>query len=368
MIPKSFVQAVIERTDIVDVINRSVPLKKEGAEYKSRCPFHQEKSPSFTVSQSKQFYHCFGCGAHGDAISFLQEYTHLSFIDALSDLAAMAGLAMPEREESDRHEARRKELEGAQKRALTGLDHPDFSLVAEKLGVGDRSVKSHSLGFIPEGHEEKTLGLPAGHGGVITMPIRIGNNLAGFAMMNHFGENIQAKQTDLLGLSSNVAGLRLCEINRVIVVERYLDMLTLTERGKRSACPARLDSASIRVMLRKSKTLILCFSDDHAGRSRATEALRSAFSVMDDESDIRFLFTDSMSSMEVHQAIPMQIFFREAVRRHADSASTAEDLGRQWLQVMPECSTKAFLDKAVSVVRQSRNRDKALQRIYAAIG
>ena len=95
MIPESFIQELLNRVDVVDVIDKSVPLKKAGANYSACCPFHNEKSPSFTVSPTKQFYHCFGCGAHGTAIGFLMEYAGLSFIEAINDLAKNVGMIVP---------------------------------------------------------------------------------------------------------------------------------------------------------------------------------------------------------------------------------------------------------------------------------
>src|SRR3989441_8663128 len=96
MIPNDFIQTLLARVDIVEVIDRSVPLKKAGTNYVACCPFHSEKTPSFTVSPSKQFYHCFGCGAHGTAISFLIEYQGLGYVEAVKDLAESGGMKMPE--------------------------------------------------------------------------------------------------------------------------------------------------------------------------------------------------------------------------------------------------------------------------------
>src|SRR5256712_11320510 len=96
MIPNDFIQTLLSRVDIVDVIDRYVPLKKAGANYSACCPFHSEKTPSFTVSPTKQFYHCFGCGAHGTAISFLMEYGGMGFVDAVKDLAQTVGMKVPE--------------------------------------------------------------------------------------------------------------------------------------------------------------------------------------------------------------------------------------------------------------------------------
>jgi DNA primase len=95
MIPQDFIQQLLDRTDIVAVVERYVPLKKAGANYQSRCPFHSEKSPSFSVSPTKQFYHCFGCGAHGTAITFLMEHAGYSFVEAVKELAGQVGLQVP---------------------------------------------------------------------------------------------------------------------------------------------------------------------------------------------------------------------------------------------------------------------------------
>jgi len=115
MIPNDFIQTLLARVDIVDVVDRYVPLKKAGANYTACCPFHSEKTPSFTVSPSKQFYHCFGCGAHGTAIGFLMEYGGKSFPDAVEELARDAGLEVP-RSVTPAEDARR-----AQGQDLTGL-------------------------------------------------------------------------------------------------------------------------------------------------------------------------------------------------------------------------------------------------------
>src|ERR1700704_6998990 len=110
MIPQSFVQDLLARVDVVDVVDRHVKLKRAGSNYSACCPFHNEKTPSFTVSQTKQFYHCFGCGAHGTAISFLIEYAGLSFVEAVKDLAGQAGMDVPE---SQSLRAREESLGGA---------------------------------------------------------------------------------------------------------------------------------------------------------------------------------------------------------------------------------------------------------------
>src|SRR5512133_1578014 len=95
MIPESFIQELLHRVDVVDVVERFVKLKKAGTNYAACCPFHSEKTPSFTVSPTKQFYHCFGCGAHGSAIGFLMDYSGMNFVEAVNDLAARVGMQVP---------------------------------------------------------------------------------------------------------------------------------------------------------------------------------------------------------------------------------------------------------------------------------
>ncbi|MEK7737640.1 MAG: CHC2 zinc finger domain-containing protein, partial [Pseudomonadota bacterium] len=108
MIPESFIQELLSRIDIVDVVERHVPLRKAGANYSACCPFHAEKTPSFTVSPSKQFYHCFGCGAHGSAIGFVMQYSGLGFIETVEELAANAGLQVPRQIAARRQDEARK--------------------------------------------------------------------------------------------------------------------------------------------------------------------------------------------------------------------------------------------------------------------
>ena len=101
-IPPAYIQELLSRCDIVDIIDSRVPLKKAGKDYQACCPFHNEKSPSFTVSQSKQFYHCFGCGANGNAISFVMNYDRLSFVESIEVLSARLGLTVPKEDEIGR--------------------------------------------------------------------------------------------------------------------------------------------------------------------------------------------------------------------------------------------------------------------------
>jgi len=157
MIPESFIQELLARIDIVDVVERHLPLRKAGANYSACCPFHSEKSPSFTVSPSKQFYHCFGCGAHGSAIGFLMEYSGLGFIDAVEELAASAGLQVPQQSAMQReNEIKKAPLTDFMARATKYYrDQLKISTRAidylKKRGLSGEIAARFGLGYAPEG-------------------------------------------------------------------------------------------------------------------------------------------------------------------------------------------------------------------------
>ncbi len=157
MIPQDFIQGLLGRVDIVDVVDRYVKLKKAGANYGACCPFHNEKTPSFTVSPSKQFYHCFGCGAHGNAIGFLMEYSGLTYPDAIRSLAETVGLQVPETR-SPRTERAAAEAPGLAARMLEALNYYRAELKKSKpaidylkgRGLDDAAIARFRLGFAPD--------------------------------------------------------------------------------------------------------------------------------------------------------------------------------------------------------------------------
>ena len=159
LIPQSFISDLLNRVDIVDVVGKHVKLKKAGANYQGLCPFHQEKSPSFSVSPTKQFYHCFGCAAHGSAIGFMMEYSGLSYVDAIEDLARSAGLVVPREERSVRDVIKQK-----QAIALSEVMNMASDWYAQQLKVSQRAIdylkgrgltgevaKRYALGYAPDG-------------------------------------------------------------------------------------------------------------------------------------------------------------------------------------------------------------------------
>ena len=158
MIPESFIQELINRVDIYDVINKSVPLKKAGANYSACCPFHNEKSPSFTVSPSKQFYHCFGCGAHGTAVGFLMEYQGLSFVEAIHELAKMVGMIVPQ-ETRDVAKPQEKVIPGMQEALALAMNYYRGELKKSQRaidylkgrGLSGQVAARFQIGYAPAG-------------------------------------------------------------------------------------------------------------------------------------------------------------------------------------------------------------------------
>ena len=157
-IPQEIIDDILNRLDIVDVIESHLPLKRSGNEFSARCPFHEEKTPSFTVSRQKQFYHCFGCGAHGTAISFLMEHLGITFIEAIEDLAGRSNISIPNRGNSDNETSNNKlfeTLEFARRFYGVQLRQSDSRKNAVNYlrgrGISGESAKLFGLGYAPEG-------------------------------------------------------------------------------------------------------------------------------------------------------------------------------------------------------------------------
>lgn len=335
-IPQTFIDDLISRTDIVEVIDAHVPLKKKGHEYTACCPFHSEKTPSFTVSQSKQFFHCFGCGAHGTAIGFLMDYAHLDFVEAIEQLASRLGLAVP-REGGG--EARPR---GPSPQPLYDLmeqsaryyqqqlrQHPQRQQAIDylkKRGLSGEIAAAFGIGYAPPGWDNllKALGpakeqqdrlLEAGmltekEGGRrydrfrerILFPIRDyrGRVIAFGGRILEQGEPkyLNSPETPLFHKGRELYGLyearqALREIPRLLVVEGYMDVVALAQFGLRYAV-ATLGTAvtadHLQRLFRTSGEVVFCFDGDRAGRDAAWRGLENALPLMRDGHQLRFMF------------------------------------------------------------------------------
>ena len=327
MIPRDFIDTLLARVDIVDVIDRRVPLKKAGQNYQACCPFHSEKTPSFTVSPTKQFYHCFGCGAHGTALGFLMEYEHMSFPDAVAALAQDTGLQVPESaHEPDRPKpppALWDALEQAAQFYKQQLKQTPRAIdYLKRRGLTGAIAARYGIGYAPDGSPLKqvfrdyTADALAASGLVIDgergrydrfrdrimFPIKnVKGQIVGFGgRVLDQGEPkyLNSPETPLFHKGSEIYGLfeartAIKAAGRVIVVEGYMDVVALAQHGVEFAV-ATLGTATTpvhaRTLLRHSDRLIYAFDGDNAGRKAAWRALENTLEALQDGKEVSFLF------------------------------------------------------------------------------
>lgn len=383
MIPESFIQELLARVDIVEIIDRVVPLKKAGANYAACCPFHKEKSPSFTVSPAKQFYHCFGCGAHGTAIGFLMEHQGLGFPDAIEELARHCGLTVPQ-EDNDRafrktpaereegpslldimlraHKYYRDEL----KKSPRAIDY------LKRRGLTGEIAARFGIGYAPEGWQNLRAVFAeydnANFGALIKDGLVIENeqkrrydrfrDRVMFPILDQKGQVIafggrildqgepkylNSPETPLFEKGREVFGLpqarEACrQTDTVIVVEGYMDVVALAQHGVGNAV-ATLGTATttthIRKLLRMVDRIVFCFDGDAAGRKAAWRALENSLEALaeqkvlafaflppehDPDSYVRDLGKDAFQAA-IDRATPLSEFLLQTLCSHVDLSS-----------------------------------------------
>ncbi len=339
MIPQEFIQSLLGRVDIVDVVDRYVKLKKAGTNFQACCPFHNEKTPSFTVSPTKQFYHCFGCGAHGNAIGFLMEYSGLPYPEAIRALAETVGMPVPEtRTRGDKPHA--SEAPGLAARMLDALNYYRAELKKSRVaidylkgrGLSGEIAARYGLGYAPDGWQNleaifsdyatgplKDTGLvidsePGEGGGEkksrrydrfrnrVMFPILDARaNVIGFGgrvigagepkYLNSPETPLFEKGRELYGLYQARRAIR--DANQVIVVEGYMDVVALAQHGVENAV-ATLGTATtphhVSKLLKMADNVVFCFDGDSAGRKAAWRALEISLPVLADGKAVSFLF------------------------------------------------------------------------------
>jgi DNA primase len=329
MIPQSFIQDLLARVDIVDIIEASVPLKRAGSNYSARCPFHNEKTASFTVSPTKQFYHCFGCGAHGTAISFLMEYQGAGFVEAVRELAARVGMSVPESAPRRMPEAATEDLNAVLARAAqfykSQLRQSERAIAYLKArGLSGEIAARYGLGYAPDGWQSleavfsdyptsKALvvaGLVVEANGRrydrfrdrVMFPIVTQRGaIVGFGgrvidtgepkYLNSPETPLFEKGRELYGLFQARQAIRQAEA--VVVVEGYMDVVALAQ-FEVGYTVATLGTATtpwqVQKLLRQTDKVIYCFDGDDAGRKAAWRALESSLAHLADGKQISFLF------------------------------------------------------------------------------
>jgi DNA primase len=335
-IPQPFIDEVVARSDIVEIIGARVPLKKSGREFKACCPFHNEKSPSFWVSPDKQFYHCFGCGAHGTVVGFLMQYEKLGFLDAVADLAERAGLELPREAQSARepgggdlyeimaHAARFFEQNLA--------DSPRARGYLDSRGIDAPICAKFALGYAPDSwnallnrfgtHEDERRRLLQA-GLIIERDARAARVQAGFydrfrdrlmfpirdsrGRVLAFGGRVidqgepkylNSPETPLFHKGRELYGLyearqARTDFKRLMIVEGYMDVVRLHQAGITYAV-ATLGTATTQEHLHKifriTSELVFCFDGDRAGRQAAWRALENALNLARDGRELKFMF------------------------------------------------------------------------------
>ncbi len=406
MIPDSFKRDLLNRVDIVEIIQRHLQLKKAGANFSACCPFHDEKSPSFTVSPSKQFYHCFGCGAHGDAIGFLMEYSGLGYIEAIKELAAGAGMAMPEfeprfgkkKEETgpdlydlmqratqyyrERLKASPQAIEYLKRRGLSGQ-------IAAHFGIGYAPDGWHNLQAVFPDYNDKSLkevGLVIENDAGkcydrfrdrIMFPII---NQRGFVIafggrvigagepkyLNSPETPLFEKGRELYGLPQARQAIR--DAGRVLVVEGYMDVVALAQHGVEYAV-ATLGTATtpthVQKLLRQADEIVFSFDGDAAGRKAAWHALEVSLPATLDNKTIRFLFlpegedpdsyvrTKGKAAFEdlVGRAEPLSAYLLAQLRARVDT-NTAEGRSRLVHEAKPLLKSVAAPGLQLQLLKQ----------------
>ena len=335
-IPRDFINELIALTDIVELIDRKVPLKKAGKNYSACCPFHSEKSPSFTVSRDKQFYHCFGCGAHGNAIDFVMEYDRLDFIDAIEDLAGQLGLEVPrEQGTGKRHDdGLSSDLYQLMEEASLYFQnqlrqHQDKQKVIDYLayrGLSDDVVEHFGIGFAPDGWDSLlgryrqnqdaqdkllTAGMLISNDSGkrydrfrdrLMFPIRdrrgrvIG--FGGRVLGDGTPKYLNSPETPIFHKGNELYGLyelkqRYRDPDKVLIVEGYMDVVALAQFGVDYAVASLGTSTTaeqFQLLLRSAKEVICCYDGDRAGTEAAWRALETALPLLKPGDQVRFMF------------------------------------------------------------------------------
>ena len=409
-IPQQFIDELLSRVDIVEVINARVPLKKAGREFQACCPFHGEKTPSFTVSPTKQFYHCFGCGAHGTALGFLMEYDRLSFPEAIEELATQMGMEVP-REASFENGPDHRPIYDLLDR-VAGFyanqlrEHPEAPRAVDYLkqrGLSGEIAGTFRLGFAPPGWDNvlkrfggdaqklkvlRDAGLIQEKEGEdkrydrlrdrIIFPIRDGRGrVIGFGgrllgdgkpkYLNSPETPVFHKGRELYGLYEARQTHR--KLEQILVVEGYMDVVALAQFDIRNAV-ATLGTATtaehLNRLYRATSELVFCFDGDRAGRDAAWKALQTALPLMKDGRQARFLFLPegedpdtlvrkigtAAFNNEVAQAQPLSEFFFAKLASQVDTnsidglASMAE-IAKPLLAQLPAGTFREMMEQAL---------------------
>ncbi|HGM0805170.1 TPA: DNA primase, partial [Neisseria gonorrhoeae] len=335
MIPSDFIDELLAKTDIVGIIDEQVPLKKGGANYMACCPFHKEKTPSFSVSPTKQFYHCFSCGAHGSAIGFVMEHQGLSFPEAVQFLADRVGMIVPKvRGQNDNPEVRaerKKKQQTLEETTAAAADfyaqqlkfNPAAKAYLDKRGLSAEVIAHYGLGYAPDGWQPLAqVFQPYPNTALVDTGMVIDNEGRHYDRFRHrimfpirnprgqvigFGGRVlddskpkylNSPDTPLFDKGKNLYGLyegraAVKEAERILVVEGYMDVVALAQFGVGygvAALGTATTAEHVKILMRQADSIYFCFDGDSAGRKAAWRALENALPQLKDDKSLHFLF------------------------------------------------------------------------------
>jgi DNA primase len=377
LIPQPFIDDLLHRTDVVEFIDSYIPLKKRGNSHLACCPFHNEKSPSFNVIPKKQFYHCFGCGASGNAISFAMNYLNQSFPEAVETLATRLGLTVPREGQNDKSNPISQDLyqllakvstyyqKALKREGKVAIDY------LRNRGLSGEIAKRYQLGFAPEGWHHLEQAFPGQKERLLTTGMLVQNddgkiydryrNRVMFPIHDRHGRIIgfggrvldpkqkpkylNSPETALFQKSRELYGLhqilkQKTAIQSIIVVEGYMDVIALAQHGITNAV-ATLGTATstfhIQLLAKQCKHLIFCFDGDAAGHQAAWRGLESSLAHLNTGLDARFVFLpkdqdpDSLVRQEgkegflkrIEDAMPLERFFFDTLSKEINLLTPA---------------------------------------------
>lgn len=416
LIPSQFIDELLTRVDIVDVIDVRVPLKKAGKNLQACCPFHSEKTPSFTVSPDKQFYHCFGCGAHGTAVGFLMEFDQLSFPEAIQELADSVGMQVPVNQQAPQMPGRQNLYDLLDKVSQYYVhqlhNHPQkqqFQDYIRTRGLSAEIVQRYGIGMAPPGWDNvlKTFGgqqhsqeqlLEGGlvirndqgrvydrfrkrlmfpihdrRGRVIAFGGRVIDPEDAPKYLNSPETPVFHKGRELYGLYQARKANR--RMHRVLIVEGYMDVIALAQQGITNAV-ATLGTATtpdhLRLLTRAAPEVVFCFDGDRAGQEAAWRAAENALPVLGGNFELKFMFLpegedpDTLVnkigaeafSAEIDQAQSYSEFFFDTLSKRVDTKSMdgrarLVELAKPYLRHVPAGMFRDMLEQRLSEVAKT---------------
>ncbi|OLQ91328.1 DNA primase [Vibrio ponticus] len=396
-IPRSFIDDLLARLDIVDIIDARVKLKKKGKNYGACCPFHNEKTPSFSVSQEKQFYHCFGCGAHGNAIDFMMEYERLEFVEAIEELASFLGLDVPREQRQGGHFRNdQPQASSDQKRSLYDLmgsigqfyrdqlKQPSSKIAIQYLkdrGLSGEIVQKFGIGYVADewdlvrknfGQQKTTQDMLVTGGmliendkgnrydrfrGRVMFPIRdrrgrvigFGGRVIGDGTPKYLNSPetpIFHKGKELYGLYEVLQAYR--EPPRILVVEGYMDVVALAQYGVDYSVASLGTSTTgdhLQVLFRQTSTVVCCYDGDRAGREAAWRAMENALPYLTDGRQLKFMFLPDGEDPDSY--IRQQ--GKEAFEQQIDSSMSLSDFMFSSLMQQVDISNREGMAKLTSL-------------------